>query len=167
RGGALEESQTLRDGGLLVGSSGRQVRHAASEAVGAAVAKSIEIAAVPKRSGMRAQLEILKIPALWIVCLASGAMYVTRYAINSWGMLYLQEAKGYSMLEAGGILGLNTVAGLVGCIAYGFVSDTLFKARRPPVTLIYGVIVVFSLIVIFFAPSGHLVVRTAAFTVSV
>ena len=109
------------------------------------------------------QLKIFKIPAIWILGLASATMYITRYAINSWGFLYLQEAKGYSLIEAGGILGLNTFAGLAGCIAYGFISDNLFKAKRPPVTLIFGVLEVFSLFVIFYTPPGHPIILTSAF----
>jgi MFS transporter, OPA family, sugar phosphate sensor protein UhpC len=109
------------------------------------------------------QLKIFKIPAIWILGLASATMYITRYAINSWGFLYLQEAKGYSLIEAGGILGLNTFAGLAGCVAYGFISDKLFKAKRPPVTLIFGVLEVFSLFVIFFTAPGHPVILTSAF----
>ncbi|MFC2139702.1 MFS transporter, partial [Bacteroidota bacterium] len=90
-------------------------------------------------STKKAQLIIYKTPAIWILGLASALMYVTRYAINSWGFLYLQEAKGYSLVEAGSLLGLNTFAGLAGCVAYGYISDKLFNAKRPPVTLIFGV----------------------------
>ncbi|UCH63947.1 MAG: MFS transporter [Fidelibacterota bacterium] len=118
----------------------------------------------PLKTGKAQQL-ILRMPAIWILGLASATMYMTRYAINSWGFLYLQEAKGYSFIEAGGILGLNTFAGIVGCVAYGFISDNLFKARRPPVTLIFGIIEIAALFVIFFSPPGHPVLLTAAFVV--
>ncbi len=111
------------------------------------------------------QLAVLKNPALWVICLASGTMYMTRYAINNWGMLYLQEARGYSTIQAGSILGLNTAAGIGGCIAYGFLSDLLFRARRPPVTLLYGLLEVAALFVIFLTPPGHPLILTAAFTV--
>lgn len=111
------------------------------------------------------QLQIFKMPSIWILGLASATMYVTRYAINSWGVLYLQEAKGYSLIEAGGILGVNTVAGIAGCVAYGFISDKLFNARRPPVTLIFSVVEVLSLFVIFFMPSGHSLILTVTFAV--
>lgn len=114
---------------------------------------------------LKVQLKIFKIPAIWILGLSSALMYVTRYAINSWGFLYLQEAKGYSLIEAGGILGLNTLAGIVGCVAYGFISDKLFNARRPPVNLIFAAIEVAALSVIFFSPPGHPVLLTAAFVV--
>ena len=72
-------------------------------------------------------------------------MYVTRYAINSWGVLYLQEARGYSLIEAGGLVGLNTFTGIIGCVAYGFISDKYFNARRPPVTLLFGIAEIASL----------------------
>ncbi len=113
----------------------------------------------------RSQLEILKLPGLWILCLASATMYITRYGVNSWGTLYLQEARGYSLLQAGSIMGLNTIAGIAGCVAYGFISDNLFRARRPPVTLLFGLVEVASLLVIFLTPPGHPLILTAAFTV--
>ncbi|MBN2416918.1 MFS transporter [bacterium] len=116
-------------------------------------------------STTRMQLLILKMPAMWVLGLACATMSATRYAINSWGILYLQEAKGYTLVEAGSILGLNTIAGIAGCAAYGFISDKLFRARRPPVTLAYGLLEVAALLVIFFAPSGNAVILTAAFVV--
>jgi OPA family sugar phosphate sensor protein UhpC-like MFS transporter len=118
----------------------------------------------PIKTG-EAQRFIFKTPAVWVLGLASATMYMTRYAINSWGFLYLQEAKDYSLLEAGGILGLNTVAGILGCVAYGFISDNLFRAKRPPVTLIFGVIEVLSLFVIFYSPPGNPILLTTAFVV--
>ncbi|MDQ7818526.1 MAG: MFS transporter [Melioribacteraceae bacterium] len=114
-------------------------------------------------STKKSQMKIFKNPAIWVLGLSSALMYVTRYAINSWGFLYLQEDKGYSLVEAGGLLGLNTFAGLAGCVAYGYISDKLFNARRPPVTLIFGLIEVFSLIVIFFTPDGYHTIITSAF----
>ncbi len=113
----------------------------------------------------QAQVSILKRPTIWILGLSSAMMYVTRYAINSWGILYLQEAKGYTLIEAGSIIGVNTVAGLAGCVAYGYISDKLFRARRPPVTLIFGFVEILALLVIFFTPPGHPVILTSAFII--
>ncbi len=111
----------------------------------------------------QAQVSILKRPTIWILGLASATMYVTRYAINSWGILYLQEAKGYSLIEAGSIIGVNTLAGLAGCVAYGYISDKLFKAKRPPVTFIFGILEIIALLIIFFAAPGQPVLLTSAF----
>ncbi len=115
------------------------------------------------QSTKQSQLKIFKIPAIWILGMASASMYVTRYAINSWGFLYLQEDKGYTLVEAGSILGLNTFAGLAGCVAYGYISDKLFNAKRPPVNLIFGILEVFALFIIFFTPHGNPVILTLAF----
>ncbi|HET8645936.1 MAG TPA: MFS transporter, partial [Vicinamibacteria bacterium] len=108
------------------------------------------IEAAPARA--RPQFEILKRPAIWVLGLASAAMYVTRYGVNSWGVLYLQEARGYGLVEAGSLLGLNTFTGILGCTAYGFISDKLFDARRPPVNLIFGVVEVAAITAFYLAP---------------
>jgi OPA family sugar phosphate sensor protein UhpC-like MFS transporter len=117
------------------------------------------------RTSLRDQLEILKMPALWIVCLASATMYVTRYGLISWGMLYLQKERGYSVTESSGFIALNTAAGIGGCIAYGFISDLLFKARRPPVTLLFGIVEVLSLLVLFYGPANQPFILAGAFIV--
>jgi OPA family sugar phosphate sensor protein UhpC-like MFS transporter len=106
---------------------------------------------------------VFKSPKIWILGLASAAMYTSRYAINSWGVLYLQEAKGYSLVQAGSIMGVNTIAGIAGAIGYGWISDKVFNAKRPPVTLIFGLVETAALAVVFFFPSGHPVVLTTAF----
>ena len=110
------------------------------------------------------QLKIIKYPSIWILGLASSTMYVTRYAINSWGILYLQEIRGYSLVEAGSLIGLNTFTGILGCVAYGFISDKYFNARRPPVTLMFGIVEIASLFLIFFGPDST-VVLTIAFLI--
>ena len=102
------------------------------------------------------QRSIFKIPALWILTLSSALMYVTRYAINSWGILYLQEVRGYSLVEAGFFLSIHTIAGLVGAIGYGFISDKLFDPRRPPSNLLFAIIEVAALVLIFFGPDNQL-----------
>jgi len=66
-------------------------------------------------------------------------------------------------MQAGGLLALNPLAGLVGCVAYGFVSDKLFAARRPPLNLICGVLEILSLLIMFSTPPGHPLVLTLAF----
>ncbi len=109
------------------------------------------------------QRTILKIPAIWILALASASIYVTRYAINSWGVLYLQEAKGYSLLQAGSVISVNTIAGIIGAVAFGFASDKIFKARRPPTNLIFAAVELVGLGLIFFGPSSRPAFMTLAF----
>lgn len=101
------------------------------------------------------QKVVFGIRAIWVVAISSGLMYVTRYAVNSWGFLFLQETRGYSETDAGFLLAVNTVAGIVGSIAYGYISDKFFDARRPPANLIFAIIEVVALIAIFFGPQNY------------
>ena len=98
------------------------------------------------------QKVVFGIGAIWVLGASSALMYATRYGINSWGVLYLQETHGYSLLEAGFFLMVNTLAGIVGSIAYGYLSDKVFDARRPPANLLFAVIEVAALFMIFFGP---------------
>lgn len=99
------------------------------------------------------QVSILKLPAVWILALSSAAIYVTRYAIDSWGILYLQEARGYSLAAAGSLLSASTIAGVAGALAFGFLSDSLFGARRPPAMLIFALIELAGLFLLFWGPA--------------
>jgi OPA family sugar phosphate sensor protein UhpC-like MFS transporter len=69
-------------------------------------------------------------------------------------VLYLQEARGYSLPAAGSLLFASTIAGIIGAIAFGFISDRLFGSRRPPVNLIFGLVEIAGLTLIFFGPSN-------------
>jgi len=117
--------------------------------------------AIEKHETWKTQRVIFGIAAIWIVAFASALMYVTRYAINSWGVLYLQEVRGYSLVDAGWFLAVNTIAGIAGSVAYGFISDKLFDARRPPANLIFAVVEVLALLVIFYGPVNDVVLTLA------
>jgi len=107
---------------------------------------------------LRVQLRLLKNPAVWICGIASALMYVTRYGVIEWGFLYLQEEHGLSRTTAGTLLAINTVAGVGGSFAYGWISDRFFQSRRPPVTLLFGAAEIVALGLIFYAPNGSVLV---------
>jgi OPA family sugar phosphate sensor protein UhpC-like MFS transporter len=109
------------------------------------------------------QKTILKIPAIWVLAMASASIYVTRYAINSWGVLYLQEAKGYTLMQAGSVISVNTIAGILGALAFGYTSDKVFNARRQPTNMIFAAMEIVGLLMVFFGPPGKPVFMTVAF----
>jgi OPA family sugar phosphate sensor protein UhpC-like MFS transporter len=109
----------------------------------------------------KAQLSVFAIPAIWVIALASSSMYVTRYAINSWGNVYLQEIRGFDLFDANAFIFLNTAAGILGCVAYGYMSDKWFDARRPPANLIFGLMEFIPLLVIFYGPTNNTVLAVA------
>ena len=109
------------------------------------------------------QRSILKIPAIWILALSSASIYVTRYAINSWGIIYLQKEKGYSLLQASGILSVNTVAGIIGALAFGFAWHKRLCFCWIPSDVIFAVVEIVGLMMIFFGPTGKPAFMTLAF----
>jgi OPA family sugar phosphate sensor protein UhpC-like MFS transporter len=111
------------------------------------------------------QRSILKIPAIWVLAMASASIYVTRYAINSWGVLYLQEAKGYTLMQAGSVISVNTISGILGALAFGYTSDKIFNARRPPTNMIFAAMEIVGLLMVFFGPPGKPVFMTVAFLI--
>jgi len=108
-------------------------------------------------------LEAVSTPTVWVIGAASACMYMTRYAVNSWGVLYLQEARGFTLAEAGGLIGLNATAGLLGSPVYGFISDRFFGGRRPPVTLLFGILEIVGLALVYFGPKGDTAILALGF----
>lgn len=102
------------------------------------------------------QWEVFKNPVVWILALSSAAFYVTRYAVNSWGIFFLETAKGYSSVEAGSIISVNSIFGIVGTFFSGILSDKLFKGRRSTPAMIFGTIYVFATILFVFGPTNYL-----------
>ena len=41
---------------------------------------------------------VVKNPAVWILGLSSLCVYIARYAVESWGVVYLTSAKGYDIM---------------------------------------------------------------------
>jgi len=110
-----------------------------------------------------AQLEVLRNPAVWICALASALLFVTRFGIKSWGVYYLQETHGFTLVGASLMIGINSIAGFAGSLAYGFVSDLWFKGRRPPATLLFGVLEVLALVMMFYGPRSVPVLMAGLF----
>ncbi len=84
------------------------------------------------------QKMVLKTPAVWVLAAASAFMYVARYAINGWGVLFLQEAKGFSLAEATTIISINALLGILGTVLSGWVSDKFFRSDRYVPAMIFG-----------------------------
>lgn len=86
------------------------------------------------------QKQVLRTPAVWVLAAASAFMYVSRYAINGWGVLFLQEAKGFSDAEAISIVSVNALLGILGTVLSGWFSDRIFKGDRQVPALIFGML---------------------------
>lgn len=85
------------------------------------------------------QRAVLRNPGVWILALASAFMYMSRYAINEWGVIFLQEAKGYGLGEASYIIGINPIFGVIGTVVSGWFSDVVFKGDRKYPAFVAGI----------------------------
>ncbi len=86
------------------------------------------------------QRQVLRNPGVYILALASAFMYISRYSLNSWGILFLQEAKGFSMADATFIISLNALLGIVGTVVSGWLTDVLFNGNRKIPALAAGIL---------------------------
>ena len=87
-----------------------------------------------------AQKIVLRMPAIWILAFASAFMYISRYAVNSWGVFFLQAQKGYDTVDAGFIISISSVCGIAGTVLSGVMSDKIFKGNRNIPALIFGLL---------------------------
>lgn len=101
-------------------------------------------------------------PMVWLLGLSSACLYVARYAINNWGVLYLQVDRGYSLLDAGLAVSLVPLVGTLGTVSSGVISDHLFAGRRGPVSLAYGMLLVLALSAVLLMPPAHPALLAAA-----
>ena len=88
----------------------------------------------------RMQKAVMRNPGVWILAAASAFMYMSRYAINEWGTIFLQEAKGYDLASAATIIGVNPIFGIIGTVVSGWLSDVMFRGDRKYPALVAGVL---------------------------
>jgi OPA family sugar phosphate sensor protein UhpC-like MFS transporter len=112
-----------------------------------------EVAPLNDDSVGSAQREVFRNPYVWIVCFASLTMYVTRYGMTSWGPLYMQESKDYSLVAVGGLFFVAKIFETFGTFASGFISDLLFKSKRNVVTIVCCLFMVIGLGVFAMTPT--------------
>ena len=110
-----------------------------------------EVSASEKRAQTRRmQAAVIRNPGVWILAAASAFMYMSRYAINEWGIIFLQEARGYSLTEAGAIVGINPIFGILGTVFSGWLSDAVFKGDRKYPAFVAGILEAIALVLFLF-----------------
>jgi OPA family sugar phosphate sensor protein UhpC-like MFS transporter len=103
----------------------------------------------------KAQLRVILRPAVWILGLSSAACYVARYAIESWGVVFLTEAKGFSLTKASAIISISQFAGIAGAVTCGWISDKFFLHKRNVPCLLFGIFFVISTAMFVYVPAKH------------
>ena len=114
-----------------------------------------------KESTGSLQKMVLKTPAVWILAAASAFMCVARYAINGWGVLFLQEEKGFSLAQATTIISINVLLGILGTVLSGWVSDKFFRSDRYMPAMIFGAMNSVALVLFLFGGDSWFINITA------
>lgn len=101
------------------------------------------------------QRQVLRNPGVYVLALASAFMYISRYSLNSWGILFLQEAKGFSMADATFIISLNALLGIVGTVVSGWLTDVLFNGNRKIPALVAGILLSVSYAIFIYGGTNY------------
>lgn len=100
------------------------------------------------------QKMVLKHPGIWVIALSSAFIYITKYAIAGWGVLYLQKARGFELAQASQVIAFSAVFGILGTVLAGWLSDKVFKGDRVKPAVLSGIISTSSLILFLFVGGG-------------
>ena len=103
---------------------------------------------------------IFKNKLLWAIAFANAFVYLVRYGVLDWAPTYLDEAKGFSIKESGWAYFAYEYAGIPGTLVCGWLSDKVFNGKRAPVSIIYMVLVLVS--VMFYWTSQSILANSLA-----
>lgn len=113
-----------------------------------------EAAKAARKETKHLQAKVIKNPGVWILALSSAFMYMSRYAINEWGTIFLQETKGYDLAAAAALIGINPIFGIIGTVVSGWLSDVVFKGDRKYPAFVAGILEAIALGLFLFGPAA-------------
>ena len=97
---------------------------------------------------------IVRHPGIWVIAISSAFIYITKYAIAGWGVLFLQKARGFSLEDATQVIAFSAAFGVLGTVLAGWLSDHVFKSDRVKPAVLSGVVSMLALILFLFVGGG-------------
>ncbi len=97
---------------------------------------------------------ILRHPGIWVIAVSSAFIYITKYAVAGWGVLFLQKAGGFSLEDASRVIAFSAAFGVLGTVLAGWLSDTVFRGDRVKPAIVSGILGTLSLGLFLFAGGG-------------
>ena len=99
--------------------------------------------------------KVFKNPVVWIIATTALMLYIVRFAVLDWGPKFLQQGEQQlSPQLAGWTIGIFEIAGCLGMLAAGWVTDHWFHSRGQQVCVIEMSLTGVCLLVIHFLPAG-------------
>ena len=126
-----------------------------------------EIEGRAKKEKVKQKLSFVEIAKLvlfnkyvWCAALANLFVYINRMTFLNWGPTLLQESRGSSMNGAGFQMVLFEMAGMLGGLIAGHVSDKVFKGRRAPVAALCMCLMTVFMIIFKFIPRNSYILNS-------
>ncbi len=116
-------------------------------------------------STKEAQMMVIKNPYVWLLAAAAICLGISRYSISSWGVIFLQEAKGLDLVTAGSIMSLSPILGGVGSFFSGIISDKIFKSHHSVTTIVFGLVMLAGIVGVCFVPEGNTMMAAACISI--
>ena len=110
-----------------------------------------QVKTVDKMPTRELQKMIFKHPGIWVIALSSAFIYITKYALAGWGVLYRQKERAFSLEQATQSIAFSAVFGVLGTVLAGWLSDRVFNRDRIRPAILSGAVSVGSLALLLFA----------------
>lgn len=102
------------------------------------------------------QKYVLRHPGIWIIAASSAFIYISKYAVAGWGVLFLQKAKGFSLENATQIIAFSAALGVAGTVMAGWLSDKVFKGNRTRPAFLSGLLGLISISLFLLTGGGYM-----------
>jgi OPA family glycerol-3-phosphate transporter-like MFS transporter/OPA family sugar phosphate sensor protein UhpC-like MFS transporter len=99
-------------------------------------------------------------PYIWIFSIANFFVYTIRYAVLDWAATMLNQSKGVTLVHAGLIVACFEIAGVMGALSAGWLTDRFFAGRGSRVGVIFMLLCTGALALFWQCPPGHLLRST-------
>ena len=128
-----------------------------------------DVKPVDKMPTRELQKMIFKHPGIWVIALSSAFIYITKYAIAGWGVLFLQKERAFSLEQATQIIAFSAVFGVLGTVLAGWLSDRVFRSDRIRPAILSGAVSSVALALFLFAGGGYVmnVLYVSVFSLSI
>ena len=128
-----------------------------------------QVKTVDKMPTRELQKMIFRHPGIWVIALSSAFIYITKYAIAGWGVLFLQKERAFSLEQATQIIAFSAVFGVLGTVLAGWLSDRVFNSDRIRPAILSGAVSFVSLALFLFAGGGYMmnILYVSVFSLSI
>jgi OPA family glycerol-3-phosphate transporter-like MFS transporter/OPA family sugar phosphate sensor protein UhpC-like MFS transporter len=121
------------------------------ESMGLPPVEGTEIAVNSDREAGIARL-VFRNPYIWILSFANFFVYTVRYGILDWGPTFLKQARHIDIGQASWMVAAFEVAGILGMLSSGWLTDKVFGGRGARACLVYMTLCVISLLLFWQLP---------------